>query len=434
VIPQNEDDDDSRSRCTEHELDPISPQKNPDDSDCSIGNTDSYTKTLNEDQHASIDIDIDSDAEMDSDAQTDDNLKHAKVEACFRSIDGRAYNAHLSWVYPSAEDDQKGTYDPCYKHLCNYCVQYSSMLNFPCFCILEVAKHASKNDVRFPSHHVTTIANGFLPAELYPRCFRAKNNHKLIQEVEKKLFLTIPTQDCLDKYTTPTPHLKAAPQYKAVVENGYRQPSKGESGFSLSSSRKLNKKGAPSKQRGRYACKETSLVQVNIPNKKFVTAFEKAVSSSEQHDGHDGCIFLTEDQCEVIEETTDPQTPIKLRACSHCDQPGHYRNKCSVMYTASKTIVKPNMIETGSYLVYRVPTNKYKDVPEEILPLSSSNLNRSIFRSYNREGRDSELTKNNKKIQTNVDNNTDPEMNMKSLREKFRRNFKDKSEETTAFY
>jgi hypothetical protein len=124
-----------------------------------------------------------------------------QVEASFRSID-----------------------DPCYKHVCNLCIQFSSMLQFPCFCILELAQNASRNDVRYLTHHIRATSIGNLPREFYPLSFRVEDNFGLIQELGKKLFITLPTQDLIESYSIVKPHLKAALQYKGKVELISRPP------------------------------------------------------------------------------------------------------------------------------------------------------------------------------------------------------------------
>ena len=320
-----------------------------------------------------------SDAEM-----TNNTMREAAIVGNFKSIDGRQYDVELNWQYPNIEDYKNQNYknqkfDPAYTHLCNFCVLNSAMVKFPCHCILRLAQNAAEFDDRFPQHHKREVIKGELPDEFYPRCFLSKRNLELILSASCVLKVRIPTQDLVNKYPVVEPYCKGPPQYRQIIERGYRYTSTGETGASKKKTKAHGHENNKQPKKQKFANCHTESVKVSAP----IGEFGKAAKVASREFVHDPELSQS-----ILESNLGKAGQ---RLCGNCNLPGHTYNQCSAMYSQGEGVVKPKMIVTGKYLVYSVqdenPDSRLRldEKPTELSAVSSKDLNSRMFLSYRPE-------------------------------------------------
>jgi len=365
----------------------------------------------------------DSIASIASDGEIPDNfMQYAAVEGSFKCLDGRQYTAHLKWKFPSM---QNHPFNPNYQHQCNLCILHSSMVQIPCYCILSLALYAATQDSRFPKHHIKAVKDRTLPDDFYPTCFLADRNLSLIQSDSCVLKLRIPTQNDLSRYELVEPYLKSPPQYTASIEKGYRTASTGESGKSKKKTRQAGYEGKKKEKKGIYANHNTELVGVCLP----IGAMHRAMDGRK----NGGRAFETDR--DVSEAIADAKVVSTTRLCGGCQQEGHTQINCRAMYSNHTGVVKPNLITTGEYLVYRVQDEssheRLQGKPVELKALSSKDVNSRMFRSYNPDEDPKSLpSQDENKIKKHQKKPV--EMSIKGLKAKFGRTVKDISDKTTS--
>jgi hypothetical protein len=376
----------SQSQCgsnldqTQSQLDPIQPQDElsmNDDDDCDLS-----VMEENERLMETADNDDNDDSSV---------IQRVTVEGRFASVGGFAYKATLSWLHST----HVYVHDPVFKHSCHGCVHFSGMVQFPCYCILAVAKHSYKHDTRWPKDHA--MIDGLLPASFYPPCFRSEENYHNITREE--LRIQLPTQEIINGFSS-QPQVKAPPQYKGTVESGLRIPSIGEGKVSKArvAPRKKKKKSSTAGTTNiHYASEWARMAKVNPANPELAASLF----------GEDEQFVPSSQQSETIESTTNLRTT-KEYHCSHCKGIGHTYPKCPKKAAAGAGVVKPkDIIVTGDYVVYslREHTSDYTDddKPTEIAALSSNQVNNPTFRFYNPDGDEkSELSNRTKKFRQQV--------------------------------
>jgi hypothetical protein len=414
------------------------------DDDDEIGSDEEYAGLAEEgiddgsSTHSAID---DFEGSVSSEAEIPDNfLQDAAVVGNFRSKDGRQYDVHLKWKFPKVQNHQ---FDPSYQHQCNYCVLNSAMVQFPCYCILNLASYAADDDRRFPKHHIKGVKDGVLPDEFYPRCFLSKRNLDLILSDSCVLKIRIPTQDELFRYPVFVPHLKPPPQYRLLLEMGYRYTSRGESGNSKKSTKAHGHETVRKNKSEKFANSFTQSVSMNAPIGDLGVAMIDV-----------GREFKPDPSvCQAIHDASVGKAGSAPRSCGRCQQKGHTQNKCIQMFVQGTGVVKPKLIVTGKYAVYfvqdEVSHDRLKGYPVELTALSSKDINSRMFRPYNPdEDPESYVAIDQKEIVTFLNQREInemkqkkkqpkrkplPEMTMIAIKNKFSRQVKDVSDETTAF-
>jgi hypothetical protein len=257
-------------------------------------------------------------------------IERVTVEGRFTSVGGFAYKATLSWLHSTCSR-QEYVHDPVFKHSCHGCVHFSGMVEFPCFCVLELALNLYKHDKRWPKEH--PMKHDVLPASFYPHCFHAEENHHLL--LKENLGIKLPTDVIIDGFNgidfTNRPLVKPPPQYKGTVESGLRIPLNGEGGLSKArvarkkkkkdikkkniKKKDIKKKESPSKagqSNTDYAHEFTRIVKSNAPNAKLASSLL----------GNDEQFVPSSEQSEHIESTTNSKLT-KDYKCAHCNATGH---------------------------------------------------------------------------------------------------------------
>ena len=385
---------------SDSKLDYIPPQDECMDDDCDFSENE---------EHERMEFTDKDDRDNDDDS-TSSLTKRVKVKGCFTSLGGVAYTVTLSWLYSSTAF----VGDPVFKHSCHNCVHFSGMVEFPCFCILDLARYSFQHDKRWPSDH--PLKHDYLPASFYPKCFRSTENY--LNLAKDKMLVDLPTQEMISQFPpTPPDTVRPPPQYKGTVESGLRIASIGEPVSKARVAKKTKqKKNTSGKTNTNFGSEYTRMAKVNPPNTELATFLL----------GDDEHFVPSTQQSLKIESTTNIRSTREYR-CSYCKSCVHTSLTCPLKAAAGAGVVKPkNISVTSEYVVYTLRDNPsgYPDEikPTEIAALSANHINDRTFRPYNPDkNKDSKLSKQTKLYVDTIGT----KMDWKAMKEHYKRKNKD---------